>query len=168
VTVWTDPDFDPAAPRVLLRRVLEIPTPRWTAYDAAYFKVTMDPKSADDDAGTAFTSPIWYTPAGRAEALIPTTRTAMRLRRLLSEPLLHSCCWAARCSSSIDDGAGPDQQQSNCRDEERGGRPRRAVPGERRSASGVAELNALVEAYVRDEILYREGVTVGLDRDDLV
>jgi len=33
---------------------------------------------------------------------------------------------------------------------------------------GVVELNALVEAYVRDEILYREGVTVGLDRDDLV
>src|SRR6476659_5707563 len=30
------------------------------------------------------------------------------------------------------------------------------------------ELNRLIEAYVRDEILYREGVRLGLERDDIV
>jgi hypothetical protein len=64
VTVWTDPDFDPAVPAFYYVRVLEIPTPRWTAYDAAYFKVTMDPKVPMTTQERAFTSPIWYTPAG--------------------------------------------------------------------------------------------------------
>ena len=43
-------------------RVLEIPTPRWTAYDAAYFKVKMDPKVPMITQERAFTSPIWYSP----------------------------------------------------------------------------------------------------------
>ncbi len=64
VTVWTDPDFDPSVPAFYYVRVLEIPTPRWTAYDAAYFKVTMDPKVPMTTQERAFTSPIWYTPAG--------------------------------------------------------------------------------------------------------
>jgi hypothetical protein len=32
----------------------------------------------------------------------------------------------------------------------------------------TAELNHLIESYVRDEILYREGVRLGLERDDIV
>jgi hypothetical protein len=32
----------------------------------------------------------------------------------------------------------------------------------------TAELNYLIESYVRDEILYREGVRLGLERDDIV
>jgi hypothetical protein len=36
-----------------------------------------------------------------------------------------------------------------------------------REPSG-AELDHLIESYVHDEILYREGVTLGLDRDDIV
>jgi hypothetical protein len=32
----------------------------------------------------------------------------------------------------------------------------------------ITELNHLIESYVRDEILYREGVRLGLERDDIV
>jgi len=61
-TVWKDPEFDPALFAFYYARVLEIPTPRWTAYDAAYFKVKMDPKVPMITQERAFTSPIWYSP----------------------------------------------------------------------------------------------------------
>lgn len=62
IAVWKDPEFDPALKAFYYARVLEIPTPRWTAYDAAYFKVKMDPKVPMITQERAFTSPIWYTP----------------------------------------------------------------------------------------------------------
>jgi hypothetical protein len=62
ITVWKDPEFDPALKAFYYARVLEIPTPRWTAYDAAYFKVKMDPKVPMITQERAFTSPIWYSP----------------------------------------------------------------------------------------------------------
>jgi hypothetical protein len=62
ITVWKDPEFDPALRAFYYARVLEIPTPRWTAYDAAYFKVKMADNVPMVTQERAFTSPIWYTP----------------------------------------------------------------------------------------------------------
>jgi hypothetical protein len=63
ITVWQDPDFDPSVRAFYYARVLEIPTPRWTAYDAAYFKIKIpDPKVPMTTQERAWTSPIWYTP----------------------------------------------------------------------------------------------------------
>ena len=62
ITVWKDPEFDPALKAFYYARVLEIPTPRWTAYDAAYFKVKVDEKIPVITQERAFTSPIWYSP----------------------------------------------------------------------------------------------------------
>jgi hypothetical protein len=62
IGVWSDPEFDASLPAVYYARVLEIPTPRWTAYDAAYFKVKLDSKVPMTTQERAFTSPIWYKP----------------------------------------------------------------------------------------------------------
>jgi Protein of unknown function (DUF3604) len=62
--VWKDPQFDPAMRAVYYVRVIEIPTPRWTAYDAVRFKVKMAKDVRMITQERAYTSPIWYTPTG--------------------------------------------------------------------------------------------------------
>jgi hypothetical protein len=62
IAVWTDPDFDASAPSFYYGRVLEIPTPRWTAYDAKRFAVQPLPGTRMTLQERAYTSPIWYTP----------------------------------------------------------------------------------------------------------
>jgi len=60
--VWTDPDFQAAQAAIYYVRVLEIPTPRWSTYDAATLGI---PPRKDIPASIqerAWTSPIWYTP----------------------------------------------------------------------------------------------------------
>ncbi|MGS4948026.1 DUF3604 domain-containing protein [Meridianimarinicoccus sp. RP-17] len=63
LTVWSDPDFDPAQSAFYYARVLEIPTPRWTAYDAAYFGTTPLDGTRMTIVDRAYTAPIWFTPA---------------------------------------------------------------------------------------------------------
>ena len=62
ITVWKDPDFDPSLRAFYYARVLEIPTPRWTAYDAKRFGVKPLPGTTMTLQERAYTSPIWYTP----------------------------------------------------------------------------------------------------------
>ena len=62
ITVWKDPDFDATQRAFYYARVLEIPTPRWTAYDAKRFGVKPLPGTPMTLQERAYTSPIWYTP----------------------------------------------------------------------------------------------------------
>ena len=62
ITAWTDPEFDPKVSAVYYARVLEIPTPRWTAYEAKRFGVKMKKEIPMVNVERAITSPIWYTP----------------------------------------------------------------------------------------------------------
>ena len=59
---WRDPDFDPNRLAFYYVRVIEIPTPRWTAYDCKRFGITMDPQVPMTVTNRAYTSPIWYSP----------------------------------------------------------------------------------------------------------
>jgi len=62
IPTWTDPDFDPGVRAVYYARVIEIPTPRWTAYEAARYGVEMSSKVPMITQERAYASPIWYTP----------------------------------------------------------------------------------------------------------
>ena len=62
ITVWADPEFDPKVSAAYYARVLEIPTPRWTAYEAKRFGREMESEIPMVTVERAITSPIWYTP----------------------------------------------------------------------------------------------------------
>lgn len=63
--VWRDPDFDKEEQAFYYIRVLEIPTPRWTAYDAKFFNIPLEDIPSEVPLTTqerAYSSPIWYKP----------------------------------------------------------------------------------------------------------
>ncbi len=62
IAVWRDPDFNPALRAFYYARVIEIPTPRWTAYDAKYYGIKMPTEVRMTTTERAYTSPIWYSP----------------------------------------------------------------------------------------------------------
>jgi hypothetical protein len=61
---WQDPDFDPALSAFYYARVIEIPTPRWTAYDAVKFGLDLPDSIPLKTQERAYSSPIWYEPSG--------------------------------------------------------------------------------------------------------
>ena len=62
--VWTDPEFDPSLRAFYYARVIEIPTPRWTAYDRVKFNLELPADIPLKGQERAYSSPIWYTPQG--------------------------------------------------------------------------------------------------------
>ncbi len=62
ITTWTDPDFDANLSAFYYVRVIEIPTPRWTCYEAKRFGIQMSKEVPMTTTERAYTSPIWYTP----------------------------------------------------------------------------------------------------------
>jgi len=59
---WTDDTFDAARPALYYVRVIEIPTPRWTTYDAVRNGLPLLEGVPVSIQERAWTSPIWYTP----------------------------------------------------------------------------------------------------------
>jgi hypothetical protein len=59
---WQDPDFSADQSAFYYVRVIEIPTPRWTTYDAKVFGVALPTDVPSSIQDRAYTSPIWYTP----------------------------------------------------------------------------------------------------------
>jgi hypothetical protein len=62
VGYWKDPAFNAKESAFYYVRVIEIPTPRWTAYDAKFFNIKMPEGTKMQLQERAFTSPIWYAP----------------------------------------------------------------------------------------------------------
>ena len=60
--LWEDPEFDPEQPAFYYVRVIEIPTPRWTAYDAKFFGLTLSEEIPRVTRERVYSSPIWYRP----------------------------------------------------------------------------------------------------------
>jgi hypothetical protein len=75
--VWRDPDFDPSLHAFYYVRVLQIPTPRWSTYDAKELGIAPPARVSPIVQERAWTSPIWYTPTAASAA--PVERGA-RLR----------------------------------------------------------------------------------------
>ena len=61
ISVWQDPDFDPTQRAFYYARVIEIPTPRWSTYDALRFGESIEDQIPLTTQERAYTSPIWYT-----------------------------------------------------------------------------------------------------------
>ncbi|MEZ5461334.1 DUF3604 domain-containing protein [Dokdonella sp.] len=62
VKLWQDPEFDPTQRAFYYLRVVEIPTPRWTAYDAVRYNLDLPREVPMQTQERAYSSPIWYTP----------------------------------------------------------------------------------------------------------
>ena len=89
---WTDLDFDPSVPCVYYARILEIPTPRWSTYNAVRHRSALNTSVPATVQQRAWASPVWYTPseqdrrrrtrAGRGD---PHRRPARRTRDLADD-----------------------------------------------------------------------------------
>ena len=61
-TLWQDPEFDPSQKAFYYVRAIEVPSPRWTAYDASVFGIALPDYVQKITTERAYSSPIWYDP----------------------------------------------------------------------------------------------------------
>jgi hypothetical protein len=80
-TVWTDPDFDPSLDAFYYVRVLEIPTPRWSAIQAVKLGRVPPAGVATTIQERAWSSPIWYAPSAEARRAAKPGPTVAELLR---------------------------------------------------------------------------------------
>jgi hypothetical protein len=78
--VWTDPEFDPSLHAFYYARVLQIPTPRWSTYDAAKLKVDPPKDVAATVQERVWTTPIWFTPKPEAAKAAKRGMTVAELK----------------------------------------------------------------------------------------
>lgn len=78
--IWVDPDFDPAQHAFYYARALQIPTPRWSTYDAAKLQVPPPAEVSATVQERAWTSPIWYSPNAEDAKLIARGKTIEDLK----------------------------------------------------------------------------------------
>jgi hypothetical protein len=79
-TVWTDMEFDPSLDAFYYARVLQIPTPRWSTYDAKRLGVPPPSSVPATVQERAWSSPIWYTPTATARQDAPKGVTVADLK----------------------------------------------------------------------------------------
>ena len=79
--VWKDPEFDPSLHAFYYVRVLQIPTPRWSTYDAAKLGVVPPDRVPATEQQRAWTSPIWYTPSRSAAVKSDKGTTVAELKK---------------------------------------------------------------------------------------
>jgi hypothetical protein len=60
---WRDPSFDASQLAFYYIRVIQIPSPRWTAYDCKRYGIKMAANVPMTVTDRAYTSPVWYTPS---------------------------------------------------------------------------------------------------------
>ena len=85
--VWTDPEFDPSLHAFYYARVLQIPTPRWTTYDAKKLGVPLPEGVPATVQERAWTSPIWYAPSAEARKNAKSGVTVAQLKQRGATPL---------------------------------------------------------------------------------